>query len=322
MLDYKIAVKNILIFGCGAIGGVIAEKLSHVSNVTAYDINPKLVKTIRENGVKILELNGLSKRTKINITNHLADLKKTRFDLIILATKSYDTKAAVKVISRNLYFKKIMSIQNGLNNLGTIAELIPRKAIICAVTTMAAELLSKGRIRLFSPGKIYLSPFHAKTPRILNEKKLLMAAGFNVKISNSYESIIWPKLIFNSVMNPFTIISQSDYRIIKNSKEAQKLIKSAIKEGTAVAKKTGIKLYFNPSKIINKLRATNKIKKFYHKGSMYYDLMNGKKTELEFITGEIIKKADRLKIKTPVLETIYLTAKIIEKNRFLNQNDR
>lgn len=113
-------------------------------------------------------------------------------------------------------------------------------------------------------------------------------------------------------MNPLPIILNSDYNIIKTSKEVRLLIKEAMKEGISVAHRLGIKLYFDPREIARKIQL-GKLDNFKYKGSMYYDIVNGKKTEIEFITGEVVKKASQLGIKTPVLQTVYLMAKILEK---------
>jgi 2-dehydropantoate 2-reductase len=114
-------------------------------------------------------------------------------------------------------------------------------------------------------------------------------------------------------MNPFTLITKSGYGIIRKNKAAQTLIKEAMEEGISVAKRLGIKLYFNPYEIVRSIQY-GKMNNFQYRGSMYYDIIKRKRTELDFITGEIINQASKLGIKVPTLKTIYQIAKIIEKN--------
>ncbi|HYV71993.1 MAG TPA: 2-dehydropantoate 2-reductase N-terminal domain-containing protein, partial [Pseudolabrys sp.] len=48
---------NILIVGCGAIGGLFAAALSSVAKVTAFDTNAEHVKAIRSHGLRVIGAN-------------------------------------------------------------------------------------------------------------------------------------------------------------------------------------------------------------------------------------------------------------------------
>jgi len=304
--------QKILIFGCGTIGGIIATRLSKVFDIFAYNINSKLVKKINKDGIKIIDRNNNINRAKFCISNKIEKIKNIDFDLVILTTKAYDTEMAAKTISKYLNFNKIISIQNGLNNAKIICKYMPYNSIYCGITTMAAQMLAYGQIKLFFPGIIYVSPYKSSLKSAVDIRNLFRKGGFITNIAKDYKQIIWPKLIFNSVMNPFTLITKSEYGIIKKCKEAQTLIKEAMAEGVSVTKGLGIKLYFNPYEIVRNIQY-GKMNNFQYRGSMYYDIIKRKRTELDFITGEIINQANKLGIKVPTLKTIYQITKIIEK---------
>ena len=48
---------NLLIVGCGAIGGLFAAALSSVARVTALDANAEHVKAIRSRGLRVIGTN-------------------------------------------------------------------------------------------------------------------------------------------------------------------------------------------------------------------------------------------------------------------------
>lgn len=308
--------KKILIFGCGTIGGIIAARLSKVSDIVAFDTNSNLVKTINKDGLKIIEVNNNINRTKFCVYSKIEKLKNFDFDLVILATKAYDTKVAVKTISKYITLKRIISIQNGLSNLKTISEHLPRSSISCGITTLAAQMIKEGEIKIFHQGIFYLSKYKSAIKDVSKIANLFTKGGLNIEVARDYKKIIWCKLIFNSVMNPLPVILRSDYGIIKKSAETRTLIRKAINEGISVAHKLRIKLFFDPYEIVKKIQS-GKLGNFKYKGSLYYDIVNGGNNEIEFITGEVIREAHRLKLKVPILETIYLMVKILEKS--LNQ---
>ena len=303
-------MKKILIVGCGAIGGILAAKLSKVAEVMAYDINSKLVKEIKGNGIRII--NSSITNYRIEITNNLKKLKNFDFDLVLLSTKAYDTKKAILNICKYFRPASVLTVQNGLKNVEILRHFLPKSSINCGITTMAARVITDGEIKLFTKGTIYLSPCYKSSLKYIRGlENLFKLCDFDTKITSNHKGIIWSKLIFNSIMNPFTVVTNSEYNIIRRDKGLLFLIKGAIAEGMTVAKKIGIKLYFDPHEIVEKIQH-GKMNNFKYKGSMYYDIADGKKSEIDFITGELIKQADKLDMKVPILKAFYLLTKRIE----------
>lgn len=150
-------IQKILIFGCGTIGGIIAARLSKAADILAYDINSKLVEKVNKDGIKIIDCSNNICRTKFCISNKIEKIKNLDFDLVILATKAYDTEKAVEAISKYINLNRIISIQNGINNLKVIYKYLPHASISCGITTMAAQMLKEGSIKIFHQGIFYLS---------------------------------------------------------------------------------------------------------------------------------------------------------------------
>ena len=106
---------NILIVGCGAIGGLFAATLSSVAKVTALDANAEHVKAIRSRGLRV---DGKNPRVvQIEATSDPSALKGTAFDAIIFLIKSKMTAAALSqlqpVLSGN---PPLVTLQNGMGN--------------------------------------------------------------------------------------------------------------------------------------------------------------------------------------------------------------
>jgi 2-dehydropantoate 2-reductase len=129
-----------------------------------------------------------------------------------------------------------------------------------------------------------------------------------VKICKDSRGAVWAKLIFSSVMNPLPVIAGQGYDILKKDLEIWKLVCQAIKEGRATAKAWGIRLAFDPFRLIKRVRSGD-LKGIAHRGSIAQDIAKGRPTELGFITGALIRKGRRKGIKTPALDLIFKRAK-------------
>ena len=305
---------KILIVGCGAVGSVLACKLSRLHELTAYDKDCNLVKIIKRNGIKLY---GAKQNYKINITDKIDDIKTLDFDLIIFATKCYNVVESTNKITKCCSSSRILYIQNGLIDIDSIQKNLPDTVVYSGILMMATYTTKKGEINASKKGTIYLGSTKASDKDLSLMKDVFSKAGFKSVAVKDPAQVIWAKLIFSSVMNPFPILVNSDYNIIRNNKDCCILIRRAIEEGKKVAKKLGIRLYFDPLNIVDDIR-NGKYRKFHHMGSMYYDFINHRITENDYITGKLVQEAKRLNIKVPTLEVIYRLVKILENRRMGN----
>ena len=61
------------------------------------------------------------------------------------------------------------------------------------------------------------------------------------------------------------------------------------------------------------IRTISRLKQYKNYSSMYQDVKKGKKTELDYITGAIIRIAKKHKIAVPYNEFLYDSIKFLEK---------
>ena len=311
-------MNKILIVSCGTIGSVLACRLSNSNEITVYDKDNDRVNIVKRSGIK---LSDKKKHYRLNITNNTSDIKNQKFDLIIFATKCYDVLTSTKQIADCCFSPRVLYIQNGIIDMDAIQNNFPYSVMYRGVMTMAAHRIKRGEIKVSRQGVMYIGSAKASHKELLFMKERFITAGFRTIVVKNPATVVWAKLIFSSVMNPFPVLVQSEYNIIQNSVESYVLIKKAIEEGKKVAKKLGIRLYFDPINVVEDIRV-GRYKNFHHKGSMYYDFVEHKKTENDYITGKLVKEAKRLKIKVPTLDAIYRLMKILEDKSIKNGEKR
>ena len=134
--------------------------------------------------------------------------------------------------------------------------------------------------------------------------------GIGTKAFRDPNGAIWAKLIFSAVMNPLPVITGQGYDILKKDHDIWALVQQALGEGRKVAQVLGVRLAFNPVDLIHRVREGD-LAGISHRGTIFQDMSAGRGTELDFITGALIRRARRTGIKTPALDSIFFRAKAL-----------
>ncbi|MCX7153191.1 MAG: hypothetical protein NT115_11885 [Proteobacteria bacterium] len=147
---------------------------------------------------------------------------------------------------------------------------------------------------------------------------LMNAAGMPTQVAADPRGAIWSKFIFNCVMNPVGAIVLGQNRARYEVAEVAALIDQMFEECGRVAAAQGIALSFDPMHIVKRTRS-GEMALTSHAGSMAQDVAAGRETEIEAMTGYMVRKAKALGVAVPVTETVYRLAKGVEYAAWLKK---
>jgi len=285
--------KHILIVGAGAIGGLYAAYLAKVAEVVVLDTNGAHVAAICRSG---LRLSGLTESVaRLDAFASAADMGRRRFDAVVILVKSQATGAALRSIEPVLEGRPVLvTFQNGMGN----EELLEG---LCDLDI--AHGVSFEAARYDGPGRVVDS--------VAWLGKLMTKSGLPTRVVVDPRGAIWGKFIFNSVMNPIGAIVRGVNAARYEVPEMRALIDDMAAECMRVAEALGIKLEFDPMYLVKKFRS-GEIPLSKHGGSMAQDIEAGRETELEAMTGYVVRKAKELGVAAPVTESVYRLAKGVE----------
>jgi len=302
--------KHILIVGAGAIGGLYAATLAKVADVAVLDTNRAHVEAIRQNGLK---LTGCTESvTKLAAFASAAEMGKLRFDAVIILVKSQATRAAFESIRPGLEGRPVLvTFQNGMGNEELLAQ-ISDLDVAHGASFEAARYDGPGRVHHLVHGEdSWLGPARGKVESVRWLGELMTKSGLPTRVVADPRGAIWGKFIFNSVMNPIGAIVQGVNAARYDVPEIRALIDDMAAECIRVAEALGIRLEFDPMYLVKKIRAgESPLTK--HAGSMAQDIEAGRETELEAMTGYVVRKAKELGVPVPVTESVYRMAKGVE----------
>jgi len=301
---------KITIVGPGAMGLLFGASLAKSKeDIHILDHDVKRAEYIKKNGIKVEGITNFS--TKLDISSDPKRIGSS--DLVIICVKSYDTEDAIKhsksLIGNNT---QVITLQNGIGNVQILDEAVGEDRVVGGVTNQGATITGLGQIRHAGKGDTVIGKKDKKVLGSIRDiSRILGKAGFPTKISKDINSLIWSKLIINVGINALTAITGLNNGRLLNYDGTRSIMKQAVSEAVKVAKRKRIKLIYDDpiQKVESVCRATAK-----NVSSMLQDVLNKKKTEIDFINGAIIRQGKSLNIATNANEILTSLVKTLEES--------
>ena len=310
MFKNKIGFDNICIVGTGAIGSTFGGFLSNAGyEVIFIENNEDIIKQVKENG---LSISGVKEIHLDNVIIVPPGSILQKQDLILFAVKAYSLEEAVKstlpMIGKNTY---VVCLQNGLGISEVISKYVSREQIIEGVVWFPATMAKPGRIKLltFYEQSILGGRFNGSQEYAKKLALLLTSVGIPTKAVDNISEEIWRKAIPIIAGNSINAITRKKLGLISEIPELKESLFAVAQESLEIARAEGIEL----EKEYLRKSMHNALEKGYeHKTSMLVDIINKRKTEVDFLNGKIIELGKKHNIRTPLNLLIYGLIKALE----------
>ncbi len=291
---------RIAIIGAGAMGSIYGGHLSLKNEVYLIDNNPAVCEAINKSGL-IIDENNTTNIYKPVAKINADDLQPV--DLIILFVKALYSKSALEsnknIIGANTY---LMTLQNGSGHEDILKNFVGLNKIIIGTTEDNGAVLYPGHVRHGGNGNTNIGMLvNDENNFMLELKNNFDSCGFNTKIHDNIQQLIWNKLFTNISLSVVTGVLKCKMGFIAQNNFAWNLAESLLFEAVNVAHALGIEADFE--KLREEIKTTSKNNP---EGvtSICADLKAGRKTEVDTISGSVVRAANKLNIKVPCNEFI------------------
>jgi 2-dehydropantoate 2-reductase len=312
------AIERVCVVGGGVIGSLYAAHLARVAEVTVLTRRDYHARALTERG---LSVSGKSEFTATLAATADAD-RLEEFDLGILATKATHLEDAVSRLAGRFPDAAMMTIQNGLG-----AEEIVRAhgdwPLISAVTFMSGVRHGDTQVEYELDTETWLGPYApAGTPLELAKAvgELLVGSGLRARTFPDLRPAQWSKLIFNSTVN--TVAALTDlphvgaFAARERDTDLGHLVHELMEEGKRVAAAAGVELHEDPWEMnvlaVRRGETEAAEGKYAHVPSMLDDVRSRRPTEVDFITGALVREGERLSVPVPLQTAMYRLVKARE----------
>ncbi|NOY52611.1 MAG: 2-dehydropantoate 2-reductase [Deltaproteobacteria bacterium] len=298
---------RILVMGAGAIGSVFGGFLARAGHQVTLVGRPPHMKTINKAGLEITGIWG--DHTVRNLKALTTFPKENSFDIILLTVKSYQTAAAMEEIRALAGRTPVLSLQNGLGNIETIAETVGADRTLGGRVIFGAETPAPGTVRVtviadavaIGPVRESAFPFD----RAEEIARSIDRAGIPCRAVRKIERFIWGKVLYNAALNAPAAVLGVNYGKLLESEAARGLMYDIIREAFAVADAEGIELDWETPEEYREILFSRLIPPTAsHFPSMLRDIQRGKRTEIDALNGALAHRGETRGIPTPVNRTL------------------
>lgn len=313
---------RILSAGAGAVGGTVAARLRRAgADVRVFDTNAGHVALIASEGLRIDGLEGETSVVLPASTQPPADV----FDLVLLAVRSSDTDEALSSLSAAIGpATDVVSLQNGLNEDRIAAAVGPQRTIGCVVG-FGATWIAPGRVALDSAGDLTCGRLDGSADGRLDAARDVLDLAFPTRITPNIRGALWAKMLVNS-MTVMGALGGMLTGALLSTPQRRMLVADVVAEGARVARACGVELLpvfgaVDPSLVDDGSwhevmdRVLVRVRETFGaiRSVTWRDFELGRPTEIDAVTGEIVRRGGSCGVATPLNTAIYAMLREIER---------
>ena len=291
---------KITILGAGAMGALWGGYLSQKNDVTVVDVSSKIVDTINNRGVLIKEKDGSVKTCKPKATTDTSSMEEQ--DLLIVFVKSMFTISALEN-NKNLIgpMTYLMTLQNGAGHESKLLKFTNKEHVIIGSTQHNSSIIEPGFVNHGGTGMTSIGLLDGGSERLDEIARNITSCGFQCRTEENVQKQIWQKMFTNTAASSLTAIFQVPLGFIHDDKNANWIMRKLCSEAVEVA--NGLDLGFNEEEVIDDVEKVC-INAPNGYTSIYADIRDGRKSEVDTISGSVVEAAHDLGISVPYHEML------------------
>ncbi len=293
--------RNICIIGGGVIGSLFAGHLAQVADVSVLTRRREHADALNRDGLRVSGRADL--HATVMATCDPDELPS--FEFGIIATKATGLEAAVASLEGRFPDATIVTTLNGLG-----AEEVVRGhgswPIVSGVTFMSGTKHSDTNVEYVLDTETWLGPYE-DTPLARAEEigELMRRSALKVEVLPDLRPAQWSKLIFNATVNSVAAVTglAHDHHFADEGRpdDLGRLVHALVDEGKAIAHAAGIELHDDPWEM--NVLATRRGSA--HTPSMLEDIEAHRRTEIDLITGALVREAERHGVPAPLHSVMF-----------------
>jgi len=292
---------NVAVMGAGAVGCYYGAMLARAGHAVVLIGRPQHVEAVNERGL-FIEAQTFQAHVPMRATtgpDGVADAT-----MVLFCVKSSDTEAAGRQMAPHLKPDAVvLSLQNGVDNAERLQATIGR-TVIPAVVYVATEMAGPGHVKHNGRGELVIGP----APESAAIAATLSAAAIPTMVSENAVGALWSKLIVNCAYNALSAVSQLPYGPMLAVDGVSDVMQDVVAECLAVAEAAGVVIETDVAQAVKTIAAS--MPDQY--SSTAQDLARGRKSEIDFLNGFVVRKGAELGIPTPVNRVLHTMVRLAE----------
>lgn len=294
---------KIAMFGSGGVGGYYGARLQQAGEEVTFIARGPHAEAMRRDGLRIRSEAGDALLKPVRVVEDPAHAGVQ--DLVIVAVKLWDSESAARALGPMAGpATAVVSLQNGVDKDEVLARQIGEEKVLGGVTHVFAVISSPGVIQ--HTGKLARITIGelggGRTERLERIAAALRKAGIEAIVSDDIRRVTWEKFVFLTALSGLTALTRKPVGEVRAHPATRALLLDALRETAQVARAEGVRLDQGlPEQQLKAIDGLNPAML----SSMAQDLLRGKRLELEWLSGAVVRRAQKLGVSAPVHRAIH-----------------
>jgi 2-dehydropantoate 2-reductase len=288
---------RIAIVGSGGVGGYFGGRLAAAGADVTFLARGAHLEAMRARGLRITSPNGDLDLPRVKAESDPQAVGPA--DIVFFAVKLYDTESALEMLPPLVGPETIViGFQNGVETISSLTRAVGASHTAGGVSYVSAVIAEPGVIKHTAMDHlIFGMPDGSRSPQLEALLDVCRPAAFQSTLSTQITVDIWTKFVRLSVFSGMTAVTRGPIGVIVNDPELLEMLKAAVRETLAVAHAHGIDVVATMDEDV---AVAYKALPPGAKASMLEDLERGRRIELPWLSGAVVRLGQELGVNTPI----------------------
>ena len=287
---------RIAIVGTGGVGGYFGGRLAAAGADIAFLARGAHLDALRTRGLRIVSPKGDVDLPRVHAFGDTREIGPV--DVVLFAVKLYDVESALPSLAPLIGAATVVvPLQNGVDAAALVERAVGRAHTAGGTCYVAAVIAEPGVIRHTAMDHLLFGELdRVRSPRLTAFHEACRPAGFQATLSDDIMFDVWTKFVRLSVMSGMTAVTRSPVGVLRDDPDLWSMLKDAVREAMAVAQAKGIAVA--PTTVEDVAAAYGALPP-QAKSSMLEDLERGRRLELPWLSGAVVRIGRDLGVPTP-----------------------
>ncbi|GLZ49785.1 2-dehydropantoate 2-reductase [Actinomycetospora sp. NBRC 106375] len=293
---------RVAMVGTGGIGGYFGARLAGAGHEVAFLARGRHLDALRSQGLQVRSPLGDVHLPHPRVTDDPTEIGPV--DVVVVGVKLWDTEQAVASLAPLVGdATAVVSLQNGVMKDDVLTRTVGAAHVLGGVCYIAATIAEPGVIEHSgSLQRIVIGEFDGtRSPRVEAFRAALADAGVDVEVSEQIERSTWEKFVFLVGLSGTTSLARTTIGPIRSTPRSRAFVHDVMDEVVLVARAQGVAL---PADFADDRIAFVDTVPATMTSSMHRDLEQGHRLEVDWLSGDVVARGERLGVSTPANRAI------------------
>ncbi|MDO9459817.1 MAG: 2-dehydropantoate 2-reductase [Alphaproteobacteria bacterium] len=295
------------IFGAGGMGAYFGGKLALAGHEVAFIARGRTLDALRAGGLRVDSPDGDFAVNPVTASDDPTAIGQV--DAVLFCVKLYDVVAAKPLLASLLGPQSIvLTLQNGVEVVDMLAPEIARDCILPGASYVSANIVEPGLIRhVGTPGHIDFGELSGTlTPRAQALIDAFAGGGIEARFKPDITASLWAKFVLVAAFSGVMGLVRAPIGVVRAEPACLDLLRDALQEAEAVGRAMGINIPQGHGDSI--MRMAHGMPP-HLKPSLLEDLEHGRRLEVDWLSGGVVRLGEKAGVSTPVHRVIHAALK-------------